>query len=200
MPVARFEIASTAFIDATGHAVGALPQYARDRTVLAALYRGMVLARAFDTRAIALQRTGRIGTYPSALGQEAVGVGLAAAMQPRDVLVPSFREHGAQLWRGACATELLLSWGGDERGDSFAAAPEDFPICVPVGSQAPHAVGIALAFQLRKEPRVAICVLGDGATSKGDVAEALNLAGVWRLPLVFVVAINGWAISVPRRR
>ncbi len=75
---------------------------------------------------------------------------------------------------------------------------EDFPICVPVGTQAPHAVGAALAFKLRDEPRVAVCVFGDGASSKGDVYEAMNLAGVWRLPVVFVINNNEWAISVPR--
>src|SRR5208282_6741807 len=69
-----------------------------------------------------------------------------------------------------------------------------------VGSHAPHAVGVALAFKLRREPRVAVCMFGDGATSKGDVAEALNIAGVWRLPVVFVISNNQWAISVPRQR
>jgi pyruvate dehydrogenase E1 component alpha subunit len=93
--------------------------------------------------------------------------------------------------------ELLLFWGGDERGSDFAEAREDFPICVPVATHAPHAVGVALAFKLRREKRVAVCVFGDGATSKGDVAEALNMAGVWRLPVVFVVNNNRWAISVP---
>jgi 2-oxoisovalerate dehydrogenase E1 component alpha subunit len=93
--------------------------------------------------------------------------------------------------------ELFLFWGGDERGSDFAEAREDFPICVPVATHAPHAVGVALAFKLRHEPRVALCAFGDGATSKGDVAEALNFAGVWRLPLVFVINNNHWAISVP---
>ena len=68
---------------------------------------------------------------------------------------------------------------------------------MPVGTHAPHAVGVALAFKLRREERVAVCAFGDGATSKGDVAEALNIAGVWRLPLVFVINNNRWAISVP---
>jgi pyruvate dehydrogenase E1 component alpha subunit len=93
--------------------------------------------------------------------------------------------------------ELFLFWGGDERGSDFAEAREDFPICVPVGTHAPHAVGVALAFKLKREERVAVCAFGDGATSKGDVAEALNIAGVWSLPLVFVINNNHWAISVP---
>jgi 2-oxoisovalerate dehydrogenase E1 component alpha subunit len=195
--VARFEIRYSRFLDPKGNAVRALPEFAADRAELVALYRAMVLARAFDAKAVALQRTGRLGTFPSALGQEAVAVGLAAAMRKDDVFLPSFREHGAQLWRGVSMVELFLFWGGDERGSDFAEAREDFPVCVPVATHAPHAVGVALAFKLRREPRVAVCAFGDGATSKGDVAEALNMAGVWRLPLVFVINNNRWAISVP---
>jgi 2-oxoisovalerate dehydrogenase E1 component subunit alpha len=116
------------------------------------------------------------------------------------VLVPSFREHAAQLWRGVGLRELFLYWGGDERGNDFAGPRQDFPNSVPVGSHVPHAAGVALAFKLRREPRVALCIFGDGATSKGDVAEALNFAGVWRLPAVFVINNNQWAISVPVER
>ena len=195
--VARFEIRYSRFLDPKGNAVRPLPDFAADRAELVALYRAMVLARAFDAKAVALQRTGRLGTFPSALGQEAVGVGIAAAMRKDDVFLPSIREHGAQLWRGVSLVELFLFWGGDERGSDFAEARQDFPICVPVATHAPHAVGVALAFKLRHEQRVAVCAFGDGATSKGDVAEALNMAGVWSLPLVFVVNNNRWAISLP---
>jgi pyruvate dehydrogenase E1 component alpha subunit len=195
--VAEFAIASTRYLDSSGEATGPLPPFAQQPDELAALYRGMALARTFDAKAIALQRTGRLGTYASSLGQEAVSVGTAAAMRPGDVLLPSFREHGAQLWRGVSLKELLLYWGGDERGNDFAGPRQDFPNCVPVGSHAPHAVGVALAFRLRAEQRAAVCVFGDGATSKGDVMEALNMAGVWKAPVVFVVNNNGWAISVP---
>ncbi|MCT8974821.1 pyruvate dehydrogenase (acetyl-transferring) E1 component subunit alpha [Microbaculum marinisediminis] len=198
--IAEFSIGSTRILDPSGAVVGDLPDFASDRDELVALYRAMVLTRAFDAKAIALQRTGRLGTYASSLGQEAVPVGLAAAMRPDDVLVPSFREHGAQLWRGVTLEELFLFWGGDERGNDFAGPREDFPTCVPVGTHAPHAVGVALAMKLRQEPRAAVCVFGDGATSKGDVLEALNMAGVWQAPAVFVVNNNGWAISVPRAR
>jgi 2-oxoisovalerate dehydrogenase E1 component alpha subunit len=195
--VARFEIRYSRFLDPKGNAVRALPDFTADRAELVALYRAMVLARAFDAKAVALQRTGRLGTFPSALGQEAVAIGIAAAMRKDDVFLPSFREHGAQLWRGVSLVELFLFWGGDERGSDFAGPREDFPICVPVATHAPHAVGVALALKLRRQERVAVCAFGDGATSKGDVAEALNIAGVWRLPLVFVVNNNRWAISVP---
>lgn len=158
----------------------------------------MVLTRTFDEKAVALQRTGRLGTYASSLGQEAVAVGVASAMRPEDVFLPSFREQGAQIWRGVSLKEALLYWGGDERGSAFEAQKEDFPVCVPVGTQFPHAAGVATAFQLRSEKRVAVAVGGDGATSKGDFYEALNIAGVWKLPAVFIINNNQWAISVPR--
>ena len=185
-------------LDPDGTVVNTMPEFARDSGEVIKLYRALVLTRVFDAKAIALQRTGRLGTYASSLGQEAVSIGAAAAMQPHDVFLPSFREHGGQLWRGVSLKELFLYWGGDERGNDFAGPREDFPNCVPVGSHPPHAVGVALAFRLRRERRASVCVLGDGATSKGDFAEALNMAGVWSAPAVFVINNNGWAISVPR--
>src|SRR5512138_657470 len=198
--VAEFTISASRMLDPAGKPVAPLPAFAQDMAALVSLYRSMVLTRAFDAKAVALQRTGRLGTYASSLGQEAVPVGVAAAMRPTDVLLPSFREHGAQLWRGVSLKELFLYWGGDERGNDFAVPRQDFPNCVPVGSHAPHAVGVALAFRLRNEKRAAVCIFGDGATSKGDVAEALNIAGVWQVPAVFVINNNGWAISVPVKK
>jgi len=196
--VASFEVHATRYVQPDGKAIGTLPGWADDRRELVALYRAMALTRLFDERAVALQRSGQLGTFASSLGQEAVAVGVASAMDERDVLLPSFREQGAQFWRGVTLVELLLYWGGDERGSDFAGPREDFPVSVPVGSHAAHAAGVAMAFQLRCEPRVAVCVIGDGATSKGDVYESVNFAGVRRLPVVFVVNNNQWAISVPR--
>ena len=115
------------------------------------------------------------------------------------MLLPSYRDNAALLWRGMKMEEILQFWGGDERGNSSSGPPQDFPHCIPVASQAPHAAGVALAFKLQKEPRVAVCLFGDGATSKGDVWEAMNFAGVRKLPVVFVAVNNQWAISVPLR-
>lgn len=185
------------FIDETGSPVGGLPDFARNAASLVPLYRAMLLTRAFDEKAVALQRTGRLGTYASSLGQEAVGVGAAAAMRADDVLLPSFREQSAMLWRGVTMTELLLYWGGDARGSDFAETRHDFPICVPVASHFPHAVGVAYALKTRGDA-AALAIAGDGATSKGDFYEAINAAGLWDLPVVFVINNNQWAISVPR--
>jgi pyruvate dehydrogenase E1 component alpha subunit len=187
-------------IDVAGRPVGELPACAQDRGAAVALYRALSLTRHFDAKAVALQRTGRLGTYASSLGQEAVGVGIASAMQREDVLLPSFREHGAQLLRGVPAHALYQYWGGDERGSAAMVEAGDFPNCLPIGSQAPHAAGVALAFKLKKAARVAVCVFGDGASSKGDIYEAMNLAGVWQLPVLFVITNNQWAISMPVAR
>jgi pyruvate dehydrogenase E1 component alpha subunit len=120
-------------------------------------------------------------------------------MREEDVLLLSYRDNAALIWREVKLEEILLFWGGDERGNRSSGPAHDFPYCIPVGSHAPHAAGVAYAFKLRTEPRVAVCMFGDGATSKGDVWEAMNFAGVQKLPVVFVVANNQWAISVPLR-
>ena len=195
--IARFEVRRRGYLGPDGAPVRTLPRFATDIELLISLYRGMALARAFDLKAVSLQRTGRLGTYAVSLGQEAAAIGVASAMRPEDVLLPSYRDNAALLWRGMKMEEILLFWGGDERGNCSSGPAHDFPYCIPVGSQAPHAAGVAYAFKLRKEPRVAVCLFGDGATSKGDVWEAMNFAGVRKLPVVFVVNNNQWAISVP---
>ena len=195
--IARFEVRRRSYLAPDGTVLRPLPSFASDTGVLLALYRGMVLTRAFDLKAVSLQRTGRLGTYAVSLGQEAVSVGIASAMRAEDVVLPSYRDNGTLMWRGTKMEEILLFWGGDERGNLSSGPAHDFPYCIPVGSQAPHAAGVAYAFKLRKEPRVAVCLFGDGATSKGDVWEAMNFAGVHKLPVVFVANNNQWAISVP---
>jgi len=197
--VARFEIGHTQFLDPDGKPTQPLPAFARDPADLVPLYRWMVLARALDQRMLALQRTGQLGTFASGLGKEAVDVGLGSAMRPEDVLLPTYRETGVQLLRGVTLGEILRYWGGDERGSDFAVPRRDFPVCITIAAHCVHAVGVAYAMKLRREPRVAVCAIGDGATSKGEFYEAMNGAGTWKLPVVFFVTNNQWAISVPRR-
>jgi 2-oxoisovalerate dehydrogenase E1 component alpha subunit len=198
--VARFEIEHRQFLDEYGKALAPLPAFASDAAALVALYRWMTLMRAYDVKAVALQRTGQLGTYAPHIGQEAVNAAIGSAMRAVEVFLMTYRENGAQLMRGVALRELLLYWSGDERGSDSSAARKDFPICVTIAAQCTHAVGAAYAIKLRKQPRVVMCALGDGATSKGDFYEAINAAGVWQLPLVFVVSNNQWAISVPRGR
>jgi pyruvate dehydrogenase E1 component alpha subunit len=198
--IAQFEIGYSQFIDALGKPVQALPEFARDPGNLVALYRWMALMRAYDAKAIALQRTGQLGTFASLLGKEAIEAGIGSAMTADDVFLMTYRENGTQLMRGVTLEELFLYWGGDERGSNFSGPRRDFPICITIAAHATHAVGVAYAMKLRREPRVAVCALGDGATSKGDFYEGLNAAGAWQLPVVYVVTDNQWAISVPRSR
>ena len=111
----------------------------------------MLFVRTFDTKAIALQRTGKLGTYAACLGHEATHVGIGASMQPEDVFAPSYREYGAQFMRGVKPREVLMYWGGDERGNDFDGPRNDYPWCVPISTQCLMAAGAALAFKLRGE-------------------------------------------------
>jgi len=164
------------------------------------MYEAMVLARTFDDRALALQREGRLGTYPPIRGQEAAQVGSAFALASSDWVFPSFRETGVHLTLGYPIDRLFLYWAGDERGQITPDHLNIFPVCVSVGTHIPHAVGVAMAMKYRQDPAVAVAWFGDGATSKGDFHEGFNMAGVFRLPVVFICQNNQWAISVPLQR
>src|SRR6202167_4322876 len=197
--VAEFRIQFRQILRPKGEVVAPLPQFAKDTGEVLRMYRAMTLVRVFDAKAVNLQRTGQLGTYPSSLGHEAAHVGIGAAMRPEDVLAPVYREFGTQLWRGVTMTEILTYWGGDECGNDFAVPRQDFAWCVPIATQTLHAAGAAMAFKVRKEPRCALAYIGDGGTSEGAFYEALNLAGSRALPVVFVIVNNGWAISVPTK-
>lgn len=195
---ASFRVSYHQYLNAEGDLVQALPVcLEQPLSTLVTLYQLMYRTRTFDNKAIALQRTGKLGTFPSSLGQEAISVGIGYALDKDDVFCPYYREHGALLQRGMTMVDLLSYWGGDERGNDFKTHIDDFPINVPIASQCLHAVGVAYAMQWRKQPRVALTICGDGATSKGDFYEAINAAGVYQLPVVFVINNNQWAISTP---
>jgi pyruvate dehydrogenase E1 component alpha subunit len=196
--VASFEIRYTQFLDEHGKATQELPACAKDTAELVDLYRWMVLMRTYDAKAIALQRTGQLGTYAPILGQEAIQTGVGSAMRSDDVFLMTYREQGVQLMRGVTMKELFLYWSGDERGSDYAGPRRDFPICITIAAHCTHAAGAAYAIKLKREQRAVVCALGDGATSKGDFYEGMNAAGAWQLPLIFLVSNNQWAISVPR--
>ena len=197
---ASFEIEYLQYLKPDGSLSGPLPPAVADAAALLPLFKQMLFVRTFDTKAIALQRTGKLGTYAACLGHEATHVGIGAAMAEGDVYAPSYREYGVLFMRGVRPREVLLYWGGDERGNDFqeGGARHDFPFCVPISTQCLHAAGAALAFKLRGEPHMAVATCGDGGTSKTDFYAALNSAGAYELPLVLGVVNNGWAISVPR--
>ncbi len=161
------------------------------------MYEFMLFSRMLDKTCLSLQREGRMYTYPSCEGQEATEVGSALALKQEDWMVPYFREIGAHLIRGLPPEKYLLYWMGDERGQQIPENINNFTISIPVASQLPHAVGMAYALKYLRKKSVVLSYLGDGATSKGDFHEAMNLAGVFKLPVVFVCQNNQWAISVP---
>ena len=198
--VATFDIEYLQYLGPDGTLVREdLPEFAKDRRKLVELFKNMLMVRSFDTKAVALQRTGKLGTYASCLGHEATHIGIGSSMQYDDVFAPSYREYGAQFMRGVKQRDVLMYWGGDERGNDFSGPPHDYSWCVPIGTQCLHAAGAALAFKLRGEPRVAVACVGDGGSSKTDTYAAINSAGAFTLPFVQCIINNGWAISVPRK-
>lgn len=196
---AQFEIEYLQYLKPDGTLAGPLPPAVRDPTQLVPLFKRMLFVRTFDSKAIALQRTGKLGTYAASLGHEATHVGIGASMSPDDVFAPSYREYGAQFMRGVKPRDVLMYWGGDERGNDFEGPRNDYPWCVPISTQMLMAAGAALSFKLRKQDRIAVACCGDGGSSKTDFYAAVNSAGAYQLPLVLCVINNGWAISVPRK-
>jgi len=195
---ATFEIEYLQYLDQNGEPTQTMPA-GFDASGLVPWFKQMLFLRTFDNKAVALQRTGKLGTYAPCLGHEATQVGIGAAMRPEDVFAPSYREFGTQFARGVQPREVLMYWGGDERGSDFAGPRHDFPWSVPISTQCLHAAGAALAFKLRKQPRVAVTCCGDGGSSKTDTYAAINSAGAYTLPFVQCIINNGWAISVPRK-
>jgi len=161
------------------------------------LYRWMLLAREYDDKALKLQRSGRLGTYASMLGQEAAIIGSSYALRKQDWLFPSFRMTGAMLLRGVDMATSYSYWGGDERGSNFPNNVNVFPLCITVGEQPLHAAGYAWGLKLKKQNAVVLTDFGDGGTSTGDFHEAMNFAGVFKLPIILLCQNNQWAISVP---
>jgi pyruvate dehydrogenase E1 component alpha subunit len=161
------------------------------------LYRHMVLTRQFDERMFKLQRQGRLGTFARVAGQEGAHVGAAFALRSDDWLVPAFRETGALMLRGLPMAQLLQFWSGDERGSAFPRELRTLPVAIPVGTHMLHAVGLAWAMKQAGEDVAVLTFFGEGATSEGDFSEAMNMAAVFKVPVVFFCQNNQYAISVP---
>jgi pyruvate dehydrogenase E1 component alpha subunit len=173
-----------------------LPNISKEK--LLELYTKMVQIRVFDERALKLQRQGRLGTYPQILGQEASQVVPACCLRKDDWLVPTYRGQGAYFARGMQLRYSLLYWGGDDRGVNFPKDNNDLIFAIPVGSHMTQAAGLVWGQKLQNKDSVALCWIGDGASSKGDFHEAMTFAGVYKLGLVMLIENNHWAISNPR--
>jgi 2-oxoisovalerate dehydrogenase E1 component alpha subunit len=166
------------------------------------MYRDLVLVRQIDTVAISLQRQGELGIWASLLGQEAAQIGSGRALSPRDMVFPTYREHGVAWCRGIDPVKLLELYRGVSHG---GWAPEEHKFhlyTIVIGSQTLHATGYAMGIQRDgavggDEAEAVIVYFGDGATSQGDVNEAFVWASVFNAPVVFFCQNNQWAISEP---
>lgn len=183
------------------------PDYAFDggRAEIESLYRDLVMTRRLDVEAYALQRHGELGLWPPALGQEAAQVGSARALRPHDFAFPTYRDHGVAWVRGLDPTRLLAIFRGTELG---GWDPADHQLALPsiiIGAQTLHATGYGMGLVLEglvgtgdpDRDTAVIAYFGDGATSQGDVSEALDWAAVYQAPVVFFCENNHYAISAP---
>ena len=162
------------------------------------MYEMLVLIRVFDQKAFNMQRQGRLGTYIQFKGQEACQIGSASVLEDNDWVFPMYRNSGLLIVRKHPIVQVLQYWNGDERGVRSPDNVNNFPIAIPVGTHIIHAVGAAWAAKLKGAKQVVVTYFGDGATSKGDFHEAMNFAGVFQVPCVFICENNQYAISVPR--
>ncbi|WP_127818889.1 pyruvate dehydrogenase (acetyl-transferring) E1 component subunit alpha [Microbacterium sp. CPCC 204701] len=168
-----------------------------DASVLRGLYRDMVLVRRIDTEGVALQRQGQLALWPPCHGQEATQVGTARALRADDFAFPSYRETGVVHVRGAQPADFVLAWRGEEHSTYNPYDINTAPQQIIIGAQSLHAVGYAMGVQRDGTDQVSVAYFGDGASSQGDVNEAMVFASSYRAPIVFVCTNNHWAISEP---
>ncbi|HLC58927.1 MAG TPA: thiamine pyrophosphate-dependent enzyme, partial [archaeon] len=167
--------------------------------VIKKIYEGMILTKIFDETALSLQREGRMLTFATARGQEAQIIP-AFVLRKSDWVVPAFRENGIMIALGYPMEMLYQYWSGDEAGMKVPDGMNCLPAAIPVSTQVAHAMGVAWAEKLKKTDSVVVSYSGDGSTSKSDFHEALNFAGVFKVPLIHIIQNNQWAISVPRSK
>ena len=168
-----------------------------DPAQLRALHRDMVILRRIDAEGVALQRQGQLGLWAPCQGQEATQIGTARALAPQDYVFPSYRETGVIYARGAQPGDYVRMWRGEEGAGHDSTALRVAPLQIIIGAQTLHAVGYALGIRHDGADEVAVTYFGDGATSQGDVNEAMIFASSYQAPVVFVCQNNHWAISEP---
>lgn len=197
--IAALDIKRLEILGVDGTVDKALMPKVSDKLLLE-MYRLMFQIRAFDERAILLQRSGRLGTYPMITGQEATQCVPPLALKPSDWVVPTYRGGGVYFARGMQMRYGLLYWAGDDRGTHFPDGNNDMIFSIPVGTHLTQVAGLAWGQKLKGKGGVALTYCGDGTSSKGDLHEALTFAGQFKLPAIYIIENNGWAISVPRKR
>lgn len=179
-----------------------------DGDALRGMWRDMVLVRRFDTEATSLQRQGELGLWVQSLGQEAAQIGSGRALAPQDFVFPSYREHGVAHTRGLDLTELLRLFRGVDHGGWDPSEHNFHLYTLVIGSHTLHATGYAMGVQRDgavgtgdpERDTAVVTYFGDGATSQGDVNEALVFSAVNNAPLVLFCQNNQWAISEPTVR
>lgn len=164
---------------------------------LLAVWRGMVVGRRFDAQATALTKQGRLAVYPSSRGQDACQVAPVLALEEQDWLFPTYRDSMGLVTRGIDPVEVLTLLRGDWHCGYDPVATRTAPQCTPLATQAVHAAGSADGLRRKGSGGIALCFIGDGATSEGDFHEGLNFAAVFSAPVVYLVQNNKYAISVP---
>jgi 2-oxoisovalerate dehydrogenase E1 component alpha subunit len=161
------------------------------------LYRQMVVARRVDQEGMHLQRQGQLGIWAPLVGQEAAQVGSANALAEEDYVFPSYREHAVAYVRGLDLVEMFRLYRGQRLSGWDPSRYRFAPYSIPIATHALHAVGWAIGAKWDGGDQIAVTYFGDGATSEGDLSEALNFAAVNAAPVVFFCQNNQWAISVP---
>ena len=170
------------------------------------LYKNILLPRLIEEKMLLLLRQGRISKWFSGIGQEAIAVGATKALQQDEWIMPLHRNLGVFTARGLPLSKLFMQWQGNQEGyskareRSFHFGTKEHHVCGMIshlGPQLAIADGVALAYKLRKEKKVSLAFSGDGGTSEGDFHEALNVAAVWDLPVIFIIENNGYGLSTP---
>jgi len=168
-----------------------------DAAALRSLYRDMVLLRRIDVEGVALQRQGQLGLWPPCQGQEATQIGTARALRADDFAFPSYRETGVVYARGGKPSDFVVAWRGEEHSTYDPYELNTATQQIIIGAQSLHAVGYAMGIQRDGTDQVSVAYFGDGASSQGDVNEAMVFASSFGAPVVFVCTNNQWAISEP---
>lgn len=172
------------------------------------IYKSLLLPRMIEEKMLLLLRQGKVSKWFSGIGQEAISVGATLALQEDEWIMPMHRNLGVFTTRNIPLRDLIAQWQGDPAGfskgreRSFHFGTRKYSICGMIshlGPQLSIADGAALAYQLKKEEKVSLAFTGEGATSEGEFHEALNVASVWNLPVIFLIENNGYGLSTPTR-